>query len=93
MKANSGKSHVIMSCIEATTAIIDSLPIDSSKTEVFLGIKINHKLKFDDHVNYAKSRLKTQCICLYCTFLLTPIAPNVSKKRIIESQFGYFPLL
>ena len=27
-----------MSCIEATTAVIDRLPIDSSKTEVLLGI-------------------------------------------------------
>ena len=32
MKANSDKSHLIMSCAEATTAVIDGLPIDSSKT-------------------------------------------------------------
>ena len=32
IKANSDKRHLIMSCAEATTAIIDSLPIDSSKT-------------------------------------------------------------
>ena len=38
MKANSDKSHLIMSCAEATTAVIDGLPIDSSKTEVLLGI-------------------------------------------------------
>ena len=40
-----------MSCAEATTAMIDGLPIDSSKTEVLLGITIDHELKFDDHVN------------------------------------------
>ena len=50
MKANSDKSHLIKSCIEATTAVIDDLPIDSSKTEVLLGITIAHELKFDDHV-------------------------------------------
>ena len=52
MKANSDKSHHIMSCTEASTAVIDGLPIDSSKTEVFLGITIDHELKFDDYVNY-----------------------------------------
>ena len=51
MKANSDKSHLIMSCAEATTAVIDGLPIDSSKTEVLLGITIDHELNFDDHVN------------------------------------------
>ena len=51
MKANSDKSHLIMSCAEATTAVIDGLPIVSSKTEVLLGITIDHELKFDDHVN------------------------------------------
>ena len=51
MKVNSDKSHLIISCAEATTAMIDGLPIDSSKTEVLLGITIDRELKFDDHVN------------------------------------------
>ena len=48
MKANSDKSHLIMSCTEAAAAMIDVFPIDSSKTEVFLGITINYELKSDD---------------------------------------------
>ena len=31
MKANSDKSHLIMSCTEATTTMIDGLPSDSAK--------------------------------------------------------------
>ena len=58
MKANSDKSHLIMSCTEATTAMIDGLPIDSRKTEVLLGITIDHELKFDDHVNYLRKKSK-----------------------------------
>ena len=50
MKANSDKSHLIMSSAETTTAVIDGLPIDSRKT-VLLGITIDHELKFDDHVH------------------------------------------
>ena len=51
MKANSDKSQLIIEA-EATAAMIYGFPIDSSKAEVPLGIKIDHELKFDDHVNY-----------------------------------------
>ena len=94
MKANSDKSHLIMSCTEATTAVIDDLPIDSSKTKVLLGITIDHELKFDDHVNYLckKASLKLNALACIARFM------NVSKKRIImrsfiESQFRYCPLI
>ena len=94
MKANSDKSHLIISCTEATTAVIDGLPTDSSKTEVLLGITIDHELKFDDHVNYLciKASLKLNALARIARFI------NVSKKRIImksfiELQFGYCPLI
>ena len=76
MKANSDKSHLIMSCAEATTAVIDVLPIDSSKTEVLLGITIDHELKFDDHVNRLckKASLKLNALVRIAPFM------NVSKK-------------
>ena len=76
MEANSDKSHVIMSCAEATTVMIDGLPIDSSKTEVLLGITIDHELKFDDHVNHLckKASLKLNALGLTTPFM------NVSKK-------------
>ena len=70
------------------------LPIDSSKTEVLLGITIDHELKFDDHVNRLckKASLKLDALARIATFT------NVSKERIImksfiESQFGYCPLI
>ena len=94
MKANSDKIHLVMSCEEEITTVIDGLPIDFSKAEVHLGITINHELKFDDHVNRLckKASLKLNA--------LARIAPslNVSEKRIImksfiESQFGYCPLI
>ena len=94
MKANSDKIHLIISCTEATTAMIDGLPIDSSKIQVLLGITIYHELKFDDHVNYLckKVSLKLNAHAHIARFI------NVSKKRIImkssiESQFGYCPLI
>ena len=94
MKANSDKSHLLMSCVETTTAMIDGLPIDSSKTEVLLGITIDHELKFDIHVNNLckEASLKLNALARIAAFM------NFSKKRIImklfiESQFGYCPLI
>ena len=70
------------------------MPIDSSKTEVLLGITIDHELKFDDHVNRLckKASLKLDALARIAAFT------NVSKERIImksfiESQFGYCPLI
>ena len=82
MKTNSDKSNLIMSFTEATNAIIDGYPIDSNKTEVLLGITINHELKFDDHVNYLckKASLKLNTVARTVPFM------NVSKKRIMMNR-------
>ena len=77
MKANSDKSHLIMSCTEVTTAMIDGLPIDSGKTEVLLGITIDHELKFDAHVNYLCKKASLKLNARIAPFM------NVSKKRMI----------
>ena len=76
MKASSDKSHLIMSCAEATTAMIDGLPFNSSKTKVLLGITVDHEPKFDDHVNRLckKASLKLNALARIASFM------NVSKK-------------
>ena len=76
MKANSDKSNLKMSCAEETTAMIDGLLIDSSKTEVLLGITIDHELKFENHVNNLckKASLKLNALASVAPFM------NVSKK-------------
>ena len=92
MKANSDKSH-LMSCAQATTAMIDGLPTDSSKT-VLLGITIDYELRFDNRVNYLckKASLKLNALARIVPFM------NVSNKRIImksfiESQLRYCPII
>ena len=58
--------------------MIDGLLIDFSKTEVLLGITINHELKFDDHVNYLCKKASQK------RNALTRIAPfmNVSENEL-----------
>ena len=45
MEANSGKSHLILSCNEPATLLIDGFSIETSAST------IDKDLKFDDHVN------------------------------------------
>ena len=56
MKANSGKSHLLMSGTETTHANVDGSMIKSSQKEILLGINLDSELKFEDHVNFKKRR-------------------------------------
>ena len=55
MKAKSDKSHLMMSCSGATTALIDDLLIDFGKADVLLRITIDHEMKLDKHVQNIKT--------------------------------------
>ena len=94
MKANSDKSHILLSCSEPSTALIDGSSTKSSTKEILLGITIDRDLKFDEHVN---NLCKKACQKLNAFVHLAPFM-NVDKKRMImkafiESQFGYCPLV
>ena len=94
MKANSDKSHILLSCSEPSTALIDGSSIESNTKEILLGITIDRYLKFDEHVN---NLFKKTCQKLNALVRLAPFM-NVDKKIMImkaftESQFGYCPLV
>ena len=60
MKANSGKSHILMSDTEKTHANVDGCMIKSSQKEMLLGINLDSELKFEDHVNFiCKKQVKS----------------------------------
>ena len=94
MKANSDKSHLLLSCKQPSTVTIDDTFIESNVKEVLLGIIIDRDLKFDDHVN---NLCKKACQKLNALSRLAPFM-NLDKriiimKAFIESQFGYSPLV
>ena len=94
MKANSDKSHLLLSCNEPSKLVIDGSSIETNTKEVLLGITIDKDLKFDDQVN---SLSKKACQKLNALAHLAPYM-NVEIRRIImkafkESQFGYCPLV
>ena len=94
MKANSDKSHLLMSCDGTTNLLSDGFSIESSIKEALFGITIDKKLKFDEHVNnFCKNACqKLNALARIATFM------NIEKKILImkafiESQFGYCPLI
>ena len=94
IKGNSDKSHILLSCIEPSTALIDGFSIESITKEILLGRTIDRDLNFDEHVN---NLCKKACQKLNALVRLAPFM-NVDKKRMImkafiESQFGCFPLV
>ena len=94
MKANSGKSHLLMCDTETTHANVDGSMIKSSQKEILLSVSVDSELKFEGHIN---------CMCKKASqtfYLLAQIAPFIDLKQrknimkvFVESQCGYCPLI
>ena len=94
MKANRNKSHLILSCSEPSTTLIDGSSIESNTKDILLGITIERDLNCDDHVN---NLCKESCQKLNALAHLSPFM-SVDKKSIvmkafIKLPFGYCPLV
>ena len=83
MKANSDNSHILLSCSEPSTALIDGSSIESNTKEILLGIKIDRDLKFDEHVN---NLCKKACQKRNALVRLAPFM-NVDKKKKDNESF------
>ena len=77
MKANSDKSHILLSCSEPSAALIDGSSFESNTKEILLGITIDRGLKFDEHVN---NLCKKACQKLNALVRLESFT-NVDKKE------------
>ena len=88
MKANSDKSHILLSCSEPSTVLIDGSFIESNTKEILLGITIDRDLKFDEHVN---NLCKKACQKLNALARLAPFM-KVDKKRMIMKAFIEFAI-
>ena len=94
-ESSSDKSHLLFSCNEPSTLMIDGSSIETNTKEVLLWITIYKDLKFDDHVN---SLCKNDCQKLNAlshlqhTWMLKKECIhmiNAIMKAFIESQFKY----
>ena len=95
-KANPGKFHLILSDSGQTHSVnkIDTFNIESSNCKRLLGIKIDSKLNFDEHVSdiFSKATQKLHALSRVSHFM-TLDQRKVVMKSFIMSQFGYCPLV
>ena len=75
MKANSDKSHLLMSGTEETHVNVDDSMIKSTQKEILLGINLNSELKFEDHVNFMCKKASQKL------YALARIAPSMDLKQ------------
>ena len=93
MKANSDKSHLLLSTSTSSTANINGDIIKNSESEKLLVVTIDYKLNFEEHLSKVcdKSSQKLNALSRISSYM------NINqRKRIvrafISSQFGYCPL-
>ena len=55
MKANSDKSHLLLSTSTSSTANINGDIIKNSESEKLLGVTIDYKLNFEEHLSKPKT--------------------------------------
>ena len=93
IKADSGKSHLLLSGTETTHVNFDGSIIKSSQREILLGINLDSELKFDYHANFMckKAGQKLYALAQIAPFMKLKQRRN-TMKAFVESQFGYCPL-
>ena len=94
LKANPGKSHILLSTNKLEIVSIDGIPLAASSHEILLGVTIDSELKFDNHIKELFSKL-TKKINALCD-MSSSMSLEKSRtwmKAFIESQFNYCSLI
>ena len=95
LTANADKFHLITSDPNLSLSVkVDKYTIANTTSQKLLGITIDNKLTFDEHISRLcnKASQKLHALARIATYM------NLSKRRIImkafiSSQFGYCPLV
>ena len=94
MKINSGKSHMLFSGNDNVSANIDDhISISENKNEI-VGIILNLKLSFEDHINKPckKASQKLNVLARVVSYMCLDKMKTVMKAYVI-TQFVYCPLV
>ena len=94
MKANSDKSHLLLSTSTSSTANINGDIIKNSESEKLLVVTIDYKLNVGEHLSKLcdKARQKLNTLARISSYM------NINQRKcvmraFISSQFGYYPLI
>ena len=91
MKANTEKSHLLLSGSNRLTANTDGNVIESEYNQILLGITIDSNLSFNKHINdlCKKASAKLNALARISGYVDLP-KRRVIMKSFITFQFGYF---
>ena len=95
MKGNPDKFHILLTCNDETLSVnVGDNKILNRGSEKLLGITIDSKLYFDDHVISLckKASQKLHALARVAQYMNIPKRRAIIKA-FINSQFGYCPLV
>ena len=94
LKANPGKSHILLGTNKLEMVSIDGIPFPASSNEKLLGVTIDSELKFENHIKELclKVDKKNKVLC-HMSSSMSLEKRRTLMKAFIESQFSYCPLI
>ena len=94
MKANADKCHLLVTRDTDVTAKIGELDVKNSREEEPLGVKIDSKLSFENHVSSLCKKASQKLHALTRVVNFMDLAKHKSlMKAFITSQYNYCPLI
>ena len=94
LKANSGKSYVMITTVNKLKINVKSSPTSNEKIVKLLRVKVDNKLSFVPHLNLVCKKISQKL------HALARVSKFISKKNLrviikafIMSQFSYCPLV
>ncbi len=94
MKSNDDKCHLLLTSTEEISAKVGNHHIRNSASEKLLGVTIDSKLNFNEHVSKLCKHASAKLHALARVSNYMKIDKlRVLMKAFIESQFGYCPLI
>ena len=94
MKANPGKSHVLLSSNIQRVVPFDNVEITSSLSQKLLGITFDSELKFEEHISKICNIVNKKLNAVHR--IVNHMSLDKRKmllKAFIQSQFSYCPLI
>ena len=94
MKSNDDKCHLLITSTEEISAKVGNHHITNSASEKLLGVTIDSKLNFNEHVSKLckNASAKLHALARISNYMKIDKL-RVLMKAFIESQFGYCPLI
>ena len=94
MKSNNDKCHLIVTNNDNVTITIGNASIETSNTIELLGITIDNKLNFNEHISnlLKKGNQKLHALARISKYL-DKDKLRIVMKTFIQSQFNYCPLI